>query len=609
VPAIKYKQRRGKWRAFSDEKPIGDRFVSRSACVRHSRAYSDDLGESRQIIRVKLTSATDRENRLYNAELNRQIRRVDRLEDRQVRKVLGMLRRARTNITNRIGSASDFDALHLRGMKAEVSRVLDEFRATYANEFPDLLFDIEDAATDMVKLPLSRLGVEVNLPVISSEITDTLADFHAGQIKNVSEDAINKINIQLTTGVLGGSTRSEILKSIGRVLPDAAGAGSIGNRAERIVRTEVNRMHAQMTQRRLEQAVETVPNLRKWWMTAGDGRVRQSHARASIDYGEFNPIPVNQPFSLNGYPAMFPRDPRLPAAEVVNCRCRHVPVVIDEQKAAEPTFEPQKTTLKAQEWGKRNHLAIEEYVLAGMDVASANQVNRAMWDMVHRDGLPSPRSVKFYSQRPSKVDVSTLADASPHRFKPHDSAGDIRIFSGTNNTMEARFTSSREAYARSARDQATNRKYLEQAVKDGTADAWQKRTLKWYKTHPIAERFSVYKNPYELMIHEYGHIVHGLMKPDVEIDLVPMKGTRSGYKVLGGTSSRWKQALDKKIGAKGKRVATEISQYASTNTAEHFAEAWTAIQLGEGKLVSKAVREFVKEVKDNAIRVAEETGQ
>jgi uncharacterized protein with gpF-like domain len=53
------------------------------------------------------------------------------------------------------------------------------------------------------------------------------------------------------------------------------------------------------------------------WNTAGDERVRESHADM-----EGQQVPLGQPFvSGLGNDLMYPGDPSAPAEDVINCRC------------------------------------------------------------------------------------------------------------------------------------------------------------------------------------------------------------------------------------------------------------------------------------------------
>lgn len=58
----------------------------------------------------------------------------------------------------------------------------------------------------------------------------------------------------------------------------------------------------------------------KAWLSAGDDRVRDDHQAADDDYSD-NPIPLDQPFIVGGYPMDHPGDPSGPPEEVINCRC------------------------------------------------------------------------------------------------------------------------------------------------------------------------------------------------------------------------------------------------------------------------------------------------
>ena len=93
----------------------------------------------------------------------------------------------------------------------------------------------------------------------------------------------------------------------------------------------------------------------------------------------------------------------------------------------------------------------------------------------------------------------------------------------------------------------------------------------------------------DLARHEFAHILHQRMPG----------GMSHGYKELGGTSKGFRQQIQGKIGAKGKReLASPISDYSSKDTHEHFAEATAAYMLGgaERARVSSEVQRIIEEV-------------
>jgi len=62
----------------------------------------------------------------------------------------------------------------------------------------------------------------------------------------------------------------------------------------------------------------------KSWLATMDSRTRYSHQVAYSDYGKggrVGPIPVDEPFMVNGQRMMYPGDKTGGAGEIVNCRC------------------------------------------------------------------------------------------------------------------------------------------------------------------------------------------------------------------------------------------------------------------------------------------------
>lgn len=59
----------------------------------------------------------------------------------------------------------------------------------------------------------------------------------------------------------------------------------------------------------------------KAWVDTGDGRVRQDHMNAALQY-ENDPIPLQQPFIVGGERLMFPSDPNGTPKQTIQCRCR-----------------------------------------------------------------------------------------------------------------------------------------------------------------------------------------------------------------------------------------------------------------------------------------------
>jgi hypothetical protein len=63
----------------------------------------------------------------------------------------------------------------------------------------------------------------------------------------------------------------------------------------------------------------------KQWISTEDARTRPTHVAADKQR-----TLLSEPFVVGGARLLFPGDPRGPAAEVVQCRCSLLPVVLGE---------------------------------------------------------------------------------------------------------------------------------------------------------------------------------------------------------------------------------------------------------------------------------------
>lgn len=148
---------------------------------------------------------------------------------------------------------------------------------------------------------------------------ESLAVRGLSTFKNINGTTTERIMKAVEAGFEDGATATEIATTIMDSLLDG---DNLEGRINTIVRTE------SMTACSLGQAACTqnvaryVPNLKKVWITAGDDRVRDTHAEVE---GEM--VDWDNTFS-NGL--QFPRDPAGDPADTVNCRCDVVNVPGDQ---------------------------------------------------------------------------------------------------------------------------------------------------------------------------------------------------------------------------------------------------------------------------------------
>jgi SPP1 gp7 family putative phage head morphogenesis protein len=90
-------------------------------------------------------------------------------------------------------------------------------------------------------------------------------------------------------------------------------------RAERVARTELSGLMNEVTYKQMEDSGVVA---RKRWYSVGDSRTRESHLALNG-----TTVAFDEKFNVNGTMADGPHDRSLPASEVVNCRCRIIPIV------------------------------------------------------------------------------------------------------------------------------------------------------------------------------------------------------------------------------------------------------------------------------------------
>ena len=166
------------------------------------------------------------------------------------------------------------------------------------------------------------------LPV-ASVINNRLGVLMDGTAERLSWNAAIGRDLQkiLVQARLRGISVQEAIAQIGDMLGvDVTSAGTaaadqgIGSRALAIT---VRSVHGVINDMAMGAYADQGVQL-KSWQSMGDERVRPSHEEADATYG-MDPIPVNQPFMVGGFPMDSPGDSSAPASETDGCRCVVVP--------------------------------------------------------------------------------------------------------------------------------------------------------------------------------------------------------------------------------------------------------------------------------------------
>ena len=257
-----------------------------------------------------------------NSEIRRILKDKNRAIKSGTRAMLEILEDLRGQVTGELGKAAigSWDAYHLKQMLNSIESQVSNFKVKAKAEAGGLLEESWGMGRNLVDIPLAEAGIYTGFQ-LSTSVLDTLKDFAFHKIDGLSNAAWEKIQGELTLGVLGGKTPQQVAEAIGKNLKDPSIFGSIARRAEVITQTEMGRVFSTAAELRMEEAADYVKDLEKQWRHVGHPKVpRPSHLAADGQH-----VPVADPFNIGGVEMMYPRDPAAPIEETINCGCDHVP--------------------------------------------------------------------------------------------------------------------------------------------------------------------------------------------------------------------------------------------------------------------------------------------
>ena len=201
-------------------------------------------------------------------------------------------------------------ALARRIEKALASKFEEEWQNVIARTLRQSVDVGYDQQLEFVFNEAARIEVEV---LRARDANKRRASLSARGLESFS--SISKTHTDRIIGEIAkGQEAGESITAIMRRVADALGTpGQLAGKAEMIARTETLTAVSIGQAAAMKNAAEVIPGLKKGWMTAGDDRVRDSHAAIN---GEV--IDSDEKFS-NGL--SHPRDTNGSASDVIQCRC------------------------------------------------------------------------------------------------------------------------------------------------------------------------------------------------------------------------------------------------------------------------------------------------
>lgn len=274
-----------------------------------------------------IQEATRAEIRAFQKKTNEILRKVGKLDKDAAKKVFAYLRQMRADIADAVTRATGFDQLHLTQILSEIEGAINVFQRRYQDVLLPAIKDAWEGGKELIDYPLAAAGIRFTpSPVIDLDHVEFLQQYSASLIKDLGAQTQRRVDSALRLAMLGAKSSNEAMAEVGKILRKRTSYD-----AERIVRTEVSRTLNLSTQKRMQDAGEKIPELRKYWLHTTDSRVRPSHS--SVGYATNpnfggTPIKINEKFNVGGESANGPHDPNLSLEESAQCRCRVVTVLI-----------------------------------------------------------------------------------------------------------------------------------------------------------------------------------------------------------------------------------------------------------------------------------------
>lgn len=120
-----------------------------------------------------------------------------------------------------------------------------------------------------------------------------------------------QITAAVTSGILQGKSIGKLADDLQRRVPEMTRVSAL-----RTARTAVTAAQNGGRMDSYAAAERMGIHIRKRWIATKDNRTRHEHAMA-----DGQTVEGNQPFTVGGYPMMYPGDPAAPGHLVYNCRC------------------------------------------------------------------------------------------------------------------------------------------------------------------------------------------------------------------------------------------------------------------------------------------------
>ena len=259
----------------------------------------------------------DKERAAEFAKAEKDIRKALKLlTATSIKDAIGVLTTAQLEIDTILkGTPTEWQVWHLANTKSEIASVLNTLKAKLASIGTTSSTTAWQNGLNMIDVPLAAAGmidVVHNLPLIDVNRIGTNKAFLLERLTDIPAAIVSKINAQLGAVSIGATNRNDAIKTIEKLL--VTGGKS---RAKTILGTELGRMQEIAIHERRKEAQKVLPGMEKEWRKSG-----KLHSRLNHDLIHGQKQKIDEPFIISGTVKMdYPRDPKAPAKETINCGC------------------------------------------------------------------------------------------------------------------------------------------------------------------------------------------------------------------------------------------------------------------------------------------------
>lgn len=226
----------------------------------------------------------------------------------------------------------------LQTVRAEVLRNVEAKSAAAAQRSPtqkaaaaDFLFDLGKSTAELLAtmrrqqtLCLDAAGQQVSTELgrqdpfkfAPTDVLQFLTD-RENKLRGVPQDVFARLQRTLQEGLDAGESTADLAGRI-RTECNAIDKG----RAQVIAQSETAAAFGYGR----DQAMRKAGIAYKAWLTSGNANVREAHLIAGETYSPDTPIPMDEPFIVDGEELMYPGDSRGSPGNVINCHCIQIAV-------------------------------------------------------------------------------------------------------------------------------------------------------------------------------------------------------------------------------------------------------------------------------------------